>query len=86
MATTLDGGRRIVLGVSGQQTAHLIGWSTMLVRPGDIVRIVHAYRPVPRASVDWQLPVDNDNLVRGATERHVRAAATRLVVIGRTSW
>jgi nucleotide-binding universal stress UspA family protein len=74
----LGGRRRIVLGVSGQQTLHLIGWATMLVRPGDIVRIVHGYRPIPYSAVDWQLPVDNDNLVRGATERHVRAAAARL--------
>ena len=74
----LGSSRRIVLGVSGQQTLHLIGWATMLVRPGDIVRIVHGYRPVPCAAVGWQLPVDNDDLVRGATERHVRAAAARL--------
>jgi hypothetical protein len=29
--------------------------------------------------LNWQLPVDDDDLVRGATERHVRAAAARLL-------
>jgi len=70
--------RRIVLGISGHQTTHLIGWTTLLVQPGDTVHILHGYSPIPYAATDWQLPVDNDNLVRGATERHVRAAAARL--------
>ena len=74
----LPGRRRIVLGISGHQTTHLIGWTTLLVQPGDTLRLVHGYSPIPYAATDWQLPVDNDNLVRGATERHVRAAAARL--------
>jgi len=76
--STMASGRRIVLGVSGHQTTHLIGWTTVLVQPGDTVHIVHGYSPIPYAATDWQLPVDNDSLVRGATERHVRAAAARL--------
>ncbi|HEU5269700.1 MAG TPA: universal stress protein [Jatrophihabitans sp.] len=76
--STVTAGRRIVLGISGHQTTHLIGWTTVLVQPGDTVHIVHGYSPIPYAATDWQLPVDNDNLVRGATERHVRAAAARL--------
>ncbi|MFL6163813.1 MAG: universal stress protein [Jatrophihabitantaceae bacterium] len=74
----INNGRRIVLGISGHQTAHLIDWTTNLVNPADTVRIVHGYRPIPYAATDWQLPVDSDRLVRGATERHVRAAAARL--------
>jgi len=71
-------GRRIVLGVSGHETAHLIAWAARIVQTGDAVRIVHAYSPIPYAATDWQLPVENDELVREATARHVRAAAARL--------
>src|SRR3954452_3543914 len=74
----INNGRRIVLGISGHQTAHLIDWTATLVNPADTVRIVHGYPPIPYAATDWQLPVDSDRLVRGATERHVRAAAARL--------
>ncbi|HTZ45565.1 MAG TPA: universal stress protein [Jatrophihabitans sp.] len=71
-------GRRIVLGVSGHETAHLIAWAGRIVESGDTVRIVHAYSPIPYAATDWQLPVESDSLVREATARHVRQAAARL--------
>jgi len=50
-AAVVGSGRRIVLGVSGQQTTHLIDWATMLVRPGDTIRIVHGYCAIPYAAV-----------------------------------
>lgn len=71
-------GRRVVLGISGHLTAHLVEWAAVLVRPGDTVRIVHGYRPIPYAATDWQLPVDDDSLIRKVSERHVQAAAAKL--------
>jgi nucleotide-binding universal stress UspA family protein len=71
-------GRRVVLGISGHRTSHLVGWAALLTRTGDTARIVHGYRPIPYASTDWQLPVDDDNLVRKVSERHVLAAASQL--------
>ncbi|HEX4727927.1 MAG TPA: universal stress protein [Jatrophihabitans sp.] len=74
----IGSGRRVVLGISGHRTAHLVEWAAVLVRSGDTVRIVHGYRPIPYASTDWQLPVDDDSLIRKVTERHVQAAAAQL--------
>jgi nucleotide-binding universal stress UspA family protein len=71
--------RRVVLGISGHRTAHLIEWAAQWwLQPGDAVRVVHAYRTIPYVAVDWQLPVDDDVLVRQATERHLREAVARL--------
>lgn len=71
--------RRVVLGISGHRTAHLIEWAAQWwLQPGDEVRVVHAYQAIPYVAVDWQLPVDDDALVRDATERHVREAVARL--------
>lgn len=71
--------RRIVLGISGHRTAHLIEWAARWwLQPGDAVRVVHAYQAIPYVAVDWQLPVDDDALVRDATERHIREAVARL--------
>jgi nucleotide-binding universal stress UspA family protein len=74
----IETGRRVVLGISGHRTSHLVGWVAKLARPGDRVRIVHGYRPIPYAATDWQLPVDDDSLVRKVSERHVLAAAAQL--------
>ena len=71
-------GRRVVLGISGHRTSHLVGWAALLARAGDRVRIVHGYRPIPYAATDWQLPVDDDHLIRKVSERHVLAAAAKL--------
>jgi len=71
-------GRRVVLGVSGHRTSHIVEWAAVLVQPGDSVRIVHGYHPIPYAATDWQLPVDDDGLVRNVSERHVQAAAAKL--------
>jgi hypothetical protein len=71
--------RQVVLGISGHRTAHLIEWTAQWwLQPGDAVRVVHAYQAIPYVAVDWQLPVDDDTLVRDATERHVRDAVARL--------
>jgi len=71
----IDNRRRVVLGISGHRTAHVVDWAAAWLRRGNAVRIVHAYRPIPYAAMDWQLPVDsNHNLI----ERQLRAAATRL--------
>ncbi|HEX2904834.1 MAG TPA: universal stress protein [Jatrophihabitans sp.] len=70
--------RRIVLGVSGHQTAHLLNWTASIAEAGDQVRIVHAYRPIPYAAMDWQLPVDTDTVVQDVAVRHVHEAADRL--------
>ena len=71
-------GRRVVLGISGHRTSHLVEWAAALARPGDTVRIVHGYRPIPYAATDWQLPVDDNHLIRKVSERHVLAAAVKL--------
>ncbi|MDQ2848090.1 MAG: universal stress protein [Actinomycetota bacterium] len=71
-------GRRLVLGISGHQTAHLLDWTASVAEPGDQVRIVHAYRPIPYAATDWQLPIDTEAMVLDLTVRHVRDAANRL--------
>lgn len=71
--------RQVVLGISGHRPAHLIEWAAQWwLQPGDAVRVVHAYQTIPYVAVDWQLPVDDDVLVRRATERHVREAVARL--------
>ncbi len=71
-------GRRIVLGISGHQTAHLLNWAASVAEPDDRVRIVHAYRPIPYAATDWQLPIDTDSIVHDVTVRHVHDATEQL--------
>jgi len=71
----IDNRRRVVLGISGHRTAHVVDWAATWLCQGDSVRIVHAYRAIPYAAVDWQLPVDNGNSL---IDRQLRAAAARL--------
>lgn len=70
----IDNRRRVVLGISGHRTAHVVDWAAAWLHRADSVLIVQAYRPIPYAAMDWQLPVDNGSLIR----RQLRAAATRL--------
>jgi nucleotide-binding universal stress UspA family protein len=76
--TMIGESRRVVLGVSGHRTAHLVDWAARLLWPGDCVQVVHVYRPIPYAATDWQLPMDEDVLLRELAHRQVPAAAARL--------
>lgn len=70
--------RRVVLGISGHRTAHLVDWAARLLEPADSVAVVEVYRPIPYAATDWQLPMDNRSLLPDLTHRRVAAAAARL--------
>ena len=70
--------RRVVLGISGHRTAHLIDWAVRLLWRGDRVQIVHVYQPIPYAASDWQLPLDKAGSVRTVLHQHVGVAADRL--------
>jgi universal stress protein family protein len=70
--------RRVVLGISGHRTAHLIDWAARLLWRGDRVHIVHVYQPIPYAASDWQLPLDKAGPVHTVMHQHVGVAADRL--------
>ena len=70
--------RRVVLGISGHRTAHLVDWAVRLLEPGDSVEVVEVYRPIPYAATDWQLPVDNDGSLRKLTRSQIATAAAQL--------
>ncbi|HEU5268752.1 MAG TPA: universal stress protein [Jatrophihabitans sp.] len=69
-----DNRRRVVLGISGHRTTHVVDWAIAYLDQADSVHIVQAYRPIPYAAMDWQLPIDNGTLIK----RQLRAAASRL--------
>ena len=71
-------GRRVVLGVSGRRTTHVVDWAARLLWPGDAVQIMHAYRPIPYAATDWQLPAEQEELVRDTVRHYVDTAAAKL--------
>jgi hypothetical protein len=70
--------RRVVFGISGHRTAHLIDWAGRLLRPADYVQIVEVYRPIPYAATDWQLPVHGGDWRRDLVRSQVAAAADQL--------
>jgi nucleotide-binding universal stress UspA family protein len=70
--------RTITVGIGDQGAMRLLDWVSVVAHPGDTVHIVHAYDSLPYAAVDWQLPVDNDDLLYAASARHVSYAALAL--------
>jgi nucleotide-binding universal stress UspA family protein len=70
--------RTITVGIGDQGAIQLLDWVAAVARSGDVVHLVHAYQSWPYAATDWQLPVDNDDLLYAASARHAAYAAAAL--------
>jgi nucleotide-binding universal stress UspA family protein len=70
--------RTITVGIGDQGALQLVDWVAAVAHSGDVVHLVHAYESWPYAATDWQLPVDNDDLLYAASARHVAYAAAAL--------
>jgi len=70
--------RRVVFGISGHRTAHLVDWAARLLERADRVVVVEVYRPIPYTATDWQLPVDHSGSLRELTRHQVANAAAQL--------
>jgi hypothetical protein len=70
--------RTVGVGIGDVGALSLVRWAGVRARPGDTVRIVHGYLPIPYAATDWSLPVEDEDVMRAAVTRHVHDAAHRL--------
>jgi nucleotide-binding universal stress UspA family protein len=70
--------RTITVGISDQGAIQLVDWVAAVAHSGDVVHLVHAYDSWPYAAMDWQLPVDNDELLYAASARHAAYASAAL--------
>lgn len=70
--------RTITVGIGDQGALQVLDWVAAVAHPADTVHLVHAHDPLPYAAVDWQLPVEDDEVVYAASVRHLDYAATVL--------
>jgi nucleotide-binding universal stress UspA family protein len=70
--------RTITVGIGDQGAMQLLDWVAVVAHRGDVVHLVHAYDSLPYAAVDWQLPIDDDDLLYAASARHAAYAALAL--------
>ncbi|MEO6503002.1 MAG: universal stress protein [Jatrophihabitantaceae bacterium] len=70
--------RTITVGIGDQGAVPLVDWVATVAHSGDVVHLVHAYQSCPYAAMDWQLPIDNDDLLYAASARHAAYAAAAL--------
>jgi nucleotide-binding universal stress UspA family protein len=72
--------RTILVGIGEMGARPIVEWAAKLARPGDVIRMVQTYDPMPYATVDWQLPGENTDLVRDGAARELASAAAALRV------
>jgi len=72
--------RTILVGIGDAGARPIVEWAANSARPGDVIRMVHAYDRMPYATVDWQLPGENTDLLRDAAAGELASAAAALRV------